>query len=289
MDRVKRFWKRFKEGLNEVGYNLYEAWKNGYYPFFIILLLISTQSYGQSSEKAQKQAKVIERREQSTPQYQTPQRPSYNPRPQRIYTPYYYDPYFHPYWNPYRRWDNRTYIVSSDRTPRQSQRPPLRVSVGVLSEVTTHQPTIAPYLILGGKTFLISEYHWGGGNSFPYYPNIYQWEVDEWEDEFINTQTGRREFSIGLGTTIKRVSPFIGVGFPTITKWDIYKDETHTLSSPRDLGYYSINKDTETKTNLKLGVLWGWDSFETLLQISSFEGLSFGDGLRLGLGIGIKL
>ena len=72
MDRVKRFWKRFKEGLNEVGYNLYEAWKNGYYPFFIILLLISTQSYGQSSEKAQKQAKVIERREQSTPQYQNP-------------------------------------------------------------------------------------------------------------------------------------------------------------------------------------------------------------------------
>jgi hypothetical protein len=131
----------------------------------------------------------------------------------------------------------------------------------------------------------MTQYHWGGWNSFPHYDNIYQWEVDEWEDEFINTQTGRREFSIGLGTTIQRVSPFIAVGFPTITKWDIYMDETYTLSSPRDLGYYSINERRETKTNLKLGVLYGWDSFEALLQISSFEG----DGLRLGLGIGIKL
>ena len=293
MDRVKRFWERFKEGLTEVGYNLYEAWKNGYYPFFIILLILSTQSYGQSSEKAQKQAKVIERRTQSTPQY-NPQRNNngnnnWNRNTQRVYTPYYYEPYYNPYWNPYRRWDNRTYIVSSDRTPPKSQTPPLRASVGVLSEVTTQTPTIAPYLILGGKTFLMTQYHFGGGNSFPYYPNIYQWEVDEWEDEFINTQIQRREFSIGLGTTIKRFSPYVGVGFPTITKWDIYMDETYTLSSPRDLGYYSINKDRETKTNLKLGVLYGWDSFEALLQISSFEGLSFGDGLRLGLGIGIKL
>ena len=288
MDRVKRFWKRFKEGLNEVGYNLYEAWKNGWYPFFIILLLISTQSYGQSSEKAQKQAKVIEQRTQSTPQYQTPQRPTYNPRPQRVFTPYYYNPMvwgYSPYWNPYRRWDNRTYIVTTDDSRIKSQTPPLRVSVGVLSEVTTQQPTIAPYLVLGGRTFLMTQYHFGEGNSFPYYPNIYQWEVDEWEDEFINTQIQRREFSIGLGTTIKRFSPYVGVGFPTITKWDIYKDETHTLSSPRDLGYYSINKDRETKTNLKLGVLYGWDSFEALLQLSSFGG----DGLRLGLGIGIKL
>ena len=294
MDRLKRFWVWFKGGLSEVGYNLYEAWKNGWYPFFIILLLLSTQSYGQSSEKAQKQSKVIEHH-QSRPQYTQPnnnQNNNWNRTPQRVYTPYYYNPNIYgwtPYWNPHRSWDNRTYIVTTDNNRIQSQRNPLRVSIGVLSEVTTQQPTIAPYLILGGKTFLMIQYHWGGWHSFPYYDNIYQWEVDEWEDEFINTQTQRREFSISLGTVIQRYSPFIGVGFPTITKWDIYMDETYTLSSPRDLGYYSINKDVETKANIKLGVLYGWDRFEGIVQLSMFEGLSLGDGLRLGIGLGIKL
>lgn len=278
MDRIKKF-------ILEVGYNLYESWKNGWYPFFIILLLLSTQSYGQSSERTQKQAKVIEQRTQSTPQRNNNQNNNWNRPTQRVYTPYYYDPYFHPYWNPYRRWDNRTYIVTTDANRIQSQRPPLRASVGVLSEVTTQQPTISPYLILGGKTFLITQYHFGGGNPSIYYDNIYQWEVDEWEDEFVKTTQQRREFSIGVGTTIKRFSPFIGMGFPTITKWDIYKDETYTLAPQQDLGWYSINRDRETKTNLKFGVLYGWDSFEAILQLSSFEG----DGLRLGLGIGIKL
>ena len=113
--------------------------------------------------------------------------------------------------------------------------------------------------------------------------------MEEWEDEFISTQQQRREFVIGLGTTIKRISPFVGVGFPTITKWDIYQDETYTLSSIRDLGYYSINERTQTKTNIKLGMLYGWERFEGMVQLSMFEGLSLGDGLRLGIGLGIKL
>jgi len=287
---------KIKRWLLEVGENIYKAVENGFYPFFMLLLLLTTPSYGQNTERAQKQSKVIEQRTQSRPQQWNPNNnrnnQNWNRTPQRVYTPYYYNPNIYgwtPYWNPHRNWDNRTYIVTTDANRIQSQRNPLRVSIGVLSEVTTQTPTIAPYLILGGKTFLMTQYHWGGGNSFPYYSNIYQWEVEEWEDEFINTQQQRREFVIGLGTTIKRYSPFIGIGFPTITQWDIYKDETYTLSSPRDLGYYSINRDVRTKTNLKLGVLYGWDSFEALLQISSFEGLSFGDGLRFGLGIGIKL
>ena len=293
MDRIKKFWIWFKEGLTEVGYNLYEAWKNGWYPFFIVLVLLSTPTYGQGTERAQKQAKVIEQRTQSNPQY-TPNRPQNRPynRPPQIYRPYYYNPNIYgytPYWNPHRNWDGREYIITTDNNRTTSQRNPLRVSIGVLSEVTTQQPTIAPYLILGGKTFLMTQYHWGGWNSFPHYDNIYQWEVDEWEDEFINTQQQRREFVIGLGTTIQRVSPFIGVGFPTITKWDIYMDETYTLSSPRDLGYYSINERKQTKANVKLGVLYGWEKFEGILQLSMFEGLSLGDGLRLGIGLGIKL
>ena len=296
MDGLKRFWVWFKEGITEVGYNLYEAWKNGYYPFFIVLLLLSTQTYGQVTERTQKQAKVIENRTQSTQRY-TPnnnRNDNYTPnrRIQRTYRPYYYNPNIYgytPYWNPYRSWDGREYIITTDSNRKQSQRPPLRVSIGVLSEVTTQQPTISPYLVLGGKTFLMTQYHWGGWNSFPYYSNIYQWEVEEWEDEFINTQTQRREFVIGIGTTMKRISPFVGVGFPTIAKWDIYMDETYTLSSPRDLGYYSINERKQTKANIKLGMIYGWERFEGIVQLSMFEGLSLGDGLRLGIGLGIKL
>lgn len=288
MDRIKKF-------ILEVGENIYKAFEMGWFPYFILLLLLTSPIYGQSSERAQKQAKVIEQRTQSKPQLnpnnnQNNNRP-YN-RPQRVYRPYYYNPMvwgYTPYWNTNRMWDGREYIITTDENRIKSQRNPLRFSVGVLSEVTTQQPTVAPYLVLGGKTFLMTQYHWGGGNSFPYYSNIYQWEVEEWEDEFINTQQQRKEFVIGLGTTIKRYSPFIGIGFPTIRKWDIYKDETYTLSSPRDLGYYSINERVQTKTNIKLGVIYGWERIEALLQISSFEGLSLGDGLRIGLGIGLKL
>ena len=283
MDRIKKF-------ILEVGYNIYKAWEMGWYPFFIFILLLSTPTYGQGTERSQKQAKVIEQRTQSTQRYtpNTNSNDNYTPnrRIQRTYRPYYYNPYVYgytPYWNPNRNWDGRDYIITTDNNRIQSQRNPLRVSIGVLSEVTTQQPTISPYLILGGKTFLMTQYHWGGWNSFPHYDNIYQWEVEEWEDEFINTQTQRREFSIGLGTTIQRVSPFVGVGFPTITKWDIYMDETYTLSSPRDLGYYSINKRKQTKANIKLGMLYGWERFEGIVQ------LSLGDELRFGIGLGIKL
>ena len=274
----------------EVGENIYKAWEMGWYPFFLFLLLLTSPLYGQNTERAQKQVKVIEKRTQSRPTYTPNNNRNQNrqiPQNQRIYRPYYYNPIvwgYTPYWNPYRSWDGREYIITTDNSIT-SPKPPLRVSVGVLSEVTTQQPTISPYLILGGKTFLITQYHFGGGNPSIYYNNIYQWEVDEWEDEFVKISQQRREFVIGLGTTIKRVSPYIGMGFPTITQWDIYKDETYTLSSQSDLGYYSINKEVRTKMNLKFGVLYGWDSFETLLQISSFGG----DGLRIGLGIGIKL
>jgi len=284
--------KRFKEFLLKVGENIYQAFKNGWFPYFILLSLLSTPLHAQT-ERAQKQAKVIEQRQRSQPQYNPNNNTNHNrPRPiPRVYRPYYYNPMvwgYTPYWNPHRTWDGREYIITTDNE-KVSPLPPLRVSLGVLSEVTTQQPSVGPYLTLGGKTFGIIQYQWGGWNSFPYYDNIYPWEVEEWEDVYINTQEQRREFSLGLGTTIKRLSPFIGVGFPTITKWDIYEDETFTLSSPRDLGYYAINQRVDRRVNLKLGLLYGWERIEGVIQVSAFEGLSFGDGLRIGMGIGIKL
>ena len=287
MDKIKSF-------ILKVGENIYKAWEMGWYPFFLFLLLLTSPLYGQSSERTQKQAKVIEQRAQSRPNY-TPnnnnnQNRPYN-RPQRIYRPYYYNPYVYgytPYWNPYRNWDGREYIITTDNSITSPQ-PPLRISVGVLSEVTTQQPTIAPYLILGKKTFVITQYHISDGNSFPHYDNIYGWEVEEWEDVFINTQKQRREFVLGLGTTWDRLSPYVAFGWGRIRKWDIYEDETFTLSTPRDLGYYSINERGERIGSIKVGTMWGFERWEIMGQVSVPYGNVNENGLRIGLGIGLKL
>jgi hypothetical protein len=288
--------QRIKRFILEVGENIYKAVQMGWFPYFVLLLLLTSPIYGQSSERTQKQAKVIEQRTQSTQRY-TPhnnQNNNWNRTPnrrvQRIYQPYYYNPMvwgYTPYWNPYRSWDGREYIITTDNS-KTSPQPPMRASIGVLSEVTTQQPTVSPYLIIGGKSFLIFQYHIGGSNSYPHYDNIYQWEVDEWEDEPMGNPTQRKEFVIGLGTSYGRLSPFVGFGFGRETQWDAYKDETYTLSSIRDLGIYTINEDRNPSNSIKVGTLYGWDRWELMAQLSVPYG-SYNSGLRFGLGIGLKL
>lgn len=282
---------KIKKFILEVGENIYKAWEMGWYPFFLFtLLLFSSPIYGQGTERAQKQAKVIEQRTQSKPQY-TPnnnQNQNWRPnnRPIRVYQPYYYDPMVYgytPYWNTNRSWDNRTYIITTDENRIPSQRPPLRVSFGVLSEVTTQTPTFSPYLTIGGESFLLLQYHLSIPSSYPYYDNIYPWEVEEWEDEYIGTALDRREFVIGFGKSVKRFSPFIGLGIGKRTQWDTYKDETYILSPIREGGYYRINETSQTDISAKVGTMYGWEWVEMITQIS------FGKELRFGLGIGIKL
>ena len=276
---------KIKEFILEVGRNIYKAWENGFYPFFILLLLTSNLSYGQGTERAQKQAKVIEQRQQSKPQYNNPNN-NYRPLPPRVYTPYYYNPMvwgYTPYWNTNRRWDNRTYIVTTDENRIQSQRPPLRFSFGVLSEVTTQTPTFSPYLTIGGESFILLQYHLSLPSTYPYYDNIYPWEVQQWEDEYISPSLQRREFVIGFGKSVKRFSPFIGLGIGKRTQWDTYKDETYILSPLRENGYYRINQTSQTNLSAKVGTMYGWEWIEMITQ------LSFGKEIRFGLGIGIKL
>ena len=282
---------KIKEFILRVGENIYKAWEMGWYPFFLLtLLILSTNLYGQSSERTQKQAKVIEHRAQSKPPYNPNNNQNQNwrpnPRPIRVYQPYYYDPMvwgYTPYWNPNRRWDNRTYIITTDTNRIKSQRPPLRISFGVLSEVTTQTPTFSPYLTIGGETFLLLQYHLSIPSSYPYYENIYPWEVEEWEDEYIGTALDRKELVIGFGKSIKRVSPFIGLGIGKTTQEDTYRDETFILSPRRENGYYRINQTSQTNLSAKVGMIYGWEWLEGITQIS------FGQEIRVGLGIGIKL
>jgi hypothetical protein len=281
--------------LLKMGYNLYEAVKWGWVPY---LLLLSVSLHGQSSERTQKQAKVIEHRQQSqsnqttyTQGYQQGYTRGYNDNFNNGFrgrTPYYYDPTiwgYTPYWNPYRRWNGREYIITKDND-KVSPRPPMRISVGVLSEVTTQQSTLSPYLVLGTKTFGFIQYHMGGLNNYPYYNNIYPWEVEAWEDESMGLLRQRRELVLGIGSSVERVSPFVGIGFGMEKEWDSFFDETYTLSST---GIYTISERSTTIASIKVGTMYHWDRWEIMTQLSIPYGMDLQTGMRLGLGMGLKL
>lgn len=280
--------KKLKKFILEVGENIWKAVQQGWYPFLLVLILFPLPLHAQS-ERAQKQAKVIEKR-------QTSQRPTYtnpnnnqnrNYRPvRRVYQPYYYNPYIYgytPYWNTNRHWDNREYIVSTDTQRTQTQKPPMRFSLGLLSEVTTQTPTYGTYLTIGRETFLMLQLQTSIPSSYPYYDNIYPWEVEEWEDEYIGTARDRSEVVIGAGKSIKRFSPFLGVGIGKETVTDTYRDETFILSPRREDGYYRINQTTQSLLSAKIGTVYGWEWFEGILQVS------LGQEVRVGFGLGIKL
>jgi hypothetical protein len=279
---------KIKKFILKIGYNMYKSMVSGFLPY-IILLLISNNIYGQSTEKSQKQQKVIEKREQPQSSTPTTSNPPSNtiltPRV-RTYRPYYYHPQqwgYNPYWNPYRSWDGRTYILTND-TSNLSPIPPLRFSLGVLSEVTTQNPnTLSPYLTIGRKNFLLLQYHSSLPNTIPHYNNIYRWEVEEWGDEPLGNPKEQSELVIALGTTNRKLSPYIGMGFYTLTKWDAFFDETYTLSPYRELGMYTINEETISGINAKIGLLYGFQRGEILTQIS------LGQHIRFGIGIGLKL
>lgn len=285
MDRIE-FKKKLCKWIIEIGNNIWEARKNGWFPYFLLIFLFTNITYGQSTEKTQKQQKVIEKRERSTPIISnTPSNTIRSPRV-RAYRPFYYQPQqwgYTPYWNPNRSWDGRTYILTND-TSKISPTPPLRISVGVLSEVTIQNPnTFSPYLTIGGKNFLLLQYHFSTPNTIPHYNNIYPWEVEEWGDLPMGTPMEREELVLALGTTHRRISPYIGMGFYKISEWDSFFDETYILSSLNEGGLYTINERIYRGISAKVGMIYGFQIWEILTQIS------MGREIRIGMGIGLKL
>ena len=282
--------RELKEILLEVGYNLYEAVKWGWRPYIILITLLPLNLNGQSTEESQKRVKVMEKREMERSTITVPpttpiERGNTILRP-RVYQPYYYHPQqwgYNPYWNPYRSWDGRTYILTND-TSKLSPTPPLRISFGILSEVTTPNPnTISPYLIIGREGFLILQYHVSLPNTIPHYHNIYSWEVEQWGDEPMGTPMEVEEFFFGFGRNHKRVSVFLGMGFYKFTTWDAFFDETYTLASYRQGGIYTINEQEIRNINSKIGLIYGFQRWELMTQIS------MGMDVRFGMGIGLKL
>lgn len=274
MDRVT-FKQKLLNFIIEVGNNIWEARKNGFFPYFVIFLLFTQPLFSQT-ETEQKQQKVIERK-QSSSQSTNHQNNSSN---RRDYRWNQNQINYNPYGNR-GRWNGREWIIIEHRNPLPPS-PPLKVSVGVLSEVTNRKPTIAPYLKMGRTSFMLLQYNFSSNSNVPYYNNINLWEVQQWEDESLGNDWNRTEFSIGFGTKIDNyLSPFVMIGYANQHKYSVYNDETLTLSSD---GKYSIDKINESGYTLKLGSF-----IEIHKTLELLTQLSVGSEVRFGIGIGIKL
>ena len=205
----------------------------------------------------------------------------------RYRTPYYYNPYdigYYPYWNTRRRWDNRDYIMTTNNDlVRSNPRNPTRLSLGVLVERDMFQSQMSPYIITGGESFMIIQYHLTLPLIYPYYDNIATWEVEDWGDESAGGVEVKGDFSIGAGRTIDRFSPFVTAGITSRKKYDAYYDEFYVLSSPNQNGIYLINEQRQINMSIRGGFLYHWEYVEIISQ------LRYDGRLGVGVGIGLKL
>lgn len=265
----------------------------------ILLFALPLISFGQT-EREQKIQKVQENRTSSSPVnnntttnynqgYQSGYQNGYNDGVwrDRYRTPYYYNPYdvgYYPYWNTRRTWDRREYVMTTD--PNLVQRnpsKPMRLSFGVITERDLFQYQISPYLISGGESFWIIQYHMTLPLMYPYYDNIETWEVQAWEDGSAGGVETKYDFSIGGGRTINRFSPFATAGIASRKKYDAYYDETFILSSINQNGIYLINQQRQVNMSVRAGILYHWEFLELLIQ------LRFDGRVGVGFGAGIKL
>ena len=202
-------------------------------------------------------------------------------------TQYYYNPYeggYYPYWNTNRRWDNRNYVMTTNSDlVRNNPKKPMRLSLGVMVESDIFQRQISPYIITGGETFMIIQYHMTLPLIYPYYENISTWEVEDWGDESAGGVEVKSDFSIGAGRTIDRLSPFITVGISSRRKYDAYYDELFLLSSKNQDGIYLINEQKQVNMSIRGGLLYHWEYLEIISQLR-YDG-RFG----IGVGVGLKL
>lgn len=202
-------------------------------------------------------------------------------------TLYYYNPYdigYYPYWNTNRRWDNRDYVMTTDNDlVRNNPSGPTRLSLGVLVEVDNFQSQMSPYIITGGETFMVIQYHMTLPLMYPYYDNIDTWEVEDWGDESAGNVVTKGDFSIGAGKTMDRFSPFVTVGVTSRKRYDAYYDELFVLSSRGQNGIYLINQQKITNMSIRGGFLYHWNYLELITQ-ARYDG-RFG----IGMGLGLKL
>jgi len=258
----------------------------------LVVCLFFTHTTFAQTEREQKIQKVEQKRYNTNPNtnsntnYSQGYRNGYNDgRWSR--TPYYYNPYavgYFPYWNTNRRWDRHDYVMTTDPTlVARNDFKPMRLSMGIVVEQDAFQTQMSPYIITGGESFIIIQYHTTLPLIYPYYNNIETWEVEAWGDESAGNMETKGDFSIGGGRTIHRFSPFITVGITSRKKYDAYYDELFVLSSRGQNGIYLINQQRQINMSVRGGLLYHWNYLELIGQ-ARYDG-RFG----IGVGLGIKL
>ena len=263
--------------------------------FLLVVCSFFTHTTFAQSERDQKIQKVQEKQSQRTnvnnnnTNYNQGYQNGYDNgvRNNRYSTPYYYNPYdvgYYPYWNINRRWDRREYLMTTDTDLIQrSNSKPTRLSFGVIVERDIFQSQMSPYIITGGETFMVIQYHTTLPLIYPYYDNISTWEVEGWGDRSEGNVETKGDFSIGAGRTMKRFSPYMTVGVTTRKVYNSYYDELYVLSSIGQNGIYLINQQILTNMSIRGGFLYHWNYLELMMQVR-FDG-RFG----IGGGVGIKL
>ena len=231
--------------------------------FLLVVCSFFTHTTFAQSERDQKIQKVQEKQSQRTnvnnnnTNYNQGYQNGYDNgvRNNRYSTPYYYNPYdvgYYPYWNINRRWDRREYLMTTDTDLIQrSNSKPTRLSFGVIVERDKFQSQMSPYIITGGETFMVIQYHTTLPLIYPYYDNISTWEVEDWGD--------------------------------TRKVYNSYYNELYVLSSIGQNGIYLINQQILTNMSIRGGFLYHWNYLELMMQVR-FDG-RFG----IGGGVGIKL
>jgi hypothetical protein len=266
--------------------------------FLLVVCSFFTHTTFAQSERDQKIQKVQEKKSQRT----NVNNNNYNQGYQNGYnnginegrwnngwnrTPYYYNPYdvgYYPYWNVNRRWGGREYFMTTDSDLIQKNNSkPMRLSFGVIVEQDAFQSQMSPYIITGGKTFMVIQYHTTLPIIYPYYDNISTWEVEDWGDESAGNVETKGDFSIGAGRTMERFSPYMTVGITTRKIYNSYYDEFYVLSSESQNGIYLINQQILTNMSIRGGFLYHWNYLELIGQVR-YDG-RFG----IGAGLGIKL
>ena len=155
--------------------------------------------------------------------------------------------------------------------------------MGLMVERDMFQSQMSPYIITGGESFMIIQYHMTLPLIYPYYDNISTWEVEDWGDESDGGVEVKGDFSIGAGRTMDRFSPFITAGITSRRKYDAYYDELYVLSSPNQNGIYLINEQRQINMSIRGGFLYHWEYVEIISQ------LRYDGRLGIGMGVGIKL
>ena len=260
----------------------------------VLVLLIGTPMFSQSTERQEKLGKVAERNNPQTNQNTTP--------PQTVIvqpTPYY-NPYtgFNPYTGRYYRRNQRSLFrrypsvpppaplpYPYESSPQLVARPERNIKFGLMTTLGAYEgskPTIGMRFLLGNKsTYGLFGWEASARNPYSHYDNISIIDVESWEDESVGVFNTTNTFELGLGTHMDNnlYVNFIGYG-TTKREYLAFMDEEYVLSPN---GQYSINGQTKTLTGLQIGI-----AHRSRRTIVSTE-LGLLGPKRLSMGIGLFL